>query len=71
MEARLTGRYLGERTALDGQALQSYLVVDALGQATVINFTIFVSFKNLGGLMIDFDLPETEGYIGVVWRFRG
>ncbi|HET6617243.1 MAG TPA: TonB-dependent receptor plug domain-containing protein [Gemmatimonadota bacterium] len=75
VEARLTGRYLGERTALDGEALQSYLVVDALGQATVINFTIFVSFKNLGGLIYrsdeSFDLPETEGYIGVVWRFRG
>lgn len=75
VEARLTGRYAGERATLDGDPLRSYLVVDALGQATVINFTIFVSFKNLTGLghltEEGFDLPGEEGYVGVVWRFRG
>jgi outer membrane receptor protein involved in Fe transport len=75
VEGRLTGRYVGERAALDGEALKSYLVADALGQATVINFTIFVSLKNLGGLIYrsdeSFDLPQAEGYLGVVWRFRG
>ena len=74
IEARLTGRYVGERATLATEPLRSYLVVDALGQATVINFTIFVSFKNLGGLIYrsdeSFDLPQAEGYLGVVWRFR-
>ena len=75
VEARLTGRYAGERATLAGDPLRSYLVMDALGQATVINFTIFVSFKNLTGLRHlteeSFDLPGAEGYLGVVWRFRG
>jgi hypothetical protein len=75
VETRLSGRYVGERASWSGDPLRSYLVIDALGQATVINFTIFVSVKNLGGLIYrsdeSFDLPEAEGYMGIVWRFRG
>jgi outer membrane receptor protein involved in Fe transport len=75
VEARVGGRYVGERAAATAEPLRSYLVVDALGQATVINFTIFVSLKNLAGLIYrsdeSFDLPGAEGYMGVVWRFRG
>lgn len=75
IEARLAGRYVGERATSTAEPLRSYLVVDALGQATVINFTIFVSLKNLAGLIYrsdeSFDLPGAEGYLGVVWRFRG
>jgi outer membrane receptor protein involved in Fe transport len=75
VESRLTGRYVGERGTLSGEPLRSYLAVDALAQATVINFTIFVSIKNLGDLLYRadeaFDLPGAEGYLGVVWRFRG
>ena len=75
LEARLGGRYVGERATATAEPLRSYLAVDALGQATVINFTIFVSLKNLAGLIYrsdeSFDLPGAEGYLGVVWRFRG
>ncbi|MGH7543476.1 MAG: TonB-dependent receptor plug domain-containing protein [Gemmatimonadota bacterium] len=74
IEARLTGRYSGERTTLDGEALPSYLATDVLLQGTIINFTIFVSFKNVGGLSYRaeeaFFLPGREGYFGVNWRFR-
>jgi hypothetical protein len=75
IESRLGGRYVGERGTLAGGTLRSYLAVDALAQATVINFTIFVSLKNAAGLVYrsdeSFDLPGAEGYLGVVWRFRG
>jgi hypothetical protein len=75
LEARLAGRYVGERGTLTAEPLRSYLAVDALAQATVINFTIFLSAKNLGDLLYRaddaFDLPGAEGYLGVVWRFRG
>ncbi len=75
IESRLGGRYVGERATLAGGTLRSYLAVDALAQATVINFTIFVSLKNAAGLVYrsdeSFDLPGAEGYLGVVWRFRG
>ena len=75
IESRLGGRYVGERSTLAGGTLRSYLAVDALAQATVINFTIFVSLKNAAGLIYRsdeaFDLPGAEGYLGVVWRFRG
>ncbi|HET6639527.1 MAG TPA: TonB-dependent receptor plug domain-containing protein [Gemmatimonadota bacterium] len=75
IESRLGGRYVGERETLAGGTLRSYLAVDALAQATVINFTIFVSLKNAAGLIYrsdeSFDLPGAEGYLGVVWRFRG
>ncbi len=75
IETRLGGRYVGERATLAGGPLRDYLAVDALAQATVINFTIFVSLKNAAGLIYrsdeSFDLPGAEGYLGVVWRFRG
>jgi outer membrane receptor protein involved in Fe transport len=75
VEARVGGRYLGERATATTGPLRSYLVMDALGQVTVINFTIFVSLKNVAGLIHrsdeSFDLPGAEGYLGVVWRFRG
>ena len=75
LETRLGGRYVGERTTLAGGTIKSYLAADALAQATVINFTIFVSLKNAAGLIYrsdeSFDLPGAEGYLGVVWRFRG
>ena len=75
VESRIGGRYVGERETLAGGTLRSYLAVDALAQATVINFTIFVSLKNVAGLIYrsdeSFDLPGAEGYLGVVWRFRG
>jgi outer membrane receptor protein involved in Fe transport len=74
VEARLTGRYSGERTTIDGATLPSYLATDVLLQGTIINFTIFVSFKNVGGLSYRteeaFFLPGREGYFGVNWRFR-
>lgn len=74
VEARLTGRYSGERTTLSGETLADYLVGDLLLQATVINFTIFVSFKNIAGQGVRseeaFFLPGREGYVGVNWRFR-
>ncbi|HET9332893.1 MAG TPA: hypothetical protein VFQ21_04860 [Gemmatimonadota bacterium] len=74
-ESRLTGRYVGERGTIADGTLQSYLAVDALAQVTVINFTIFVSLKNIGDLLYradeNFDLPGAEGYLGIVWRFRG
>ncbi|HJR53771.1 MAG TPA: TonB-dependent receptor plug domain-containing protein [Gemmatimonadota bacterium] len=75
IETRVGGRYVGERATLAGGTLRSYLAADALAQATVINFTIFVSLKNAAGLIYrsdeSFDLPGAEGYLGVVWRFRG
>jgi outer membrane receptor protein involved in Fe transport len=75
IEARVGGRYVGERATATAGPLRSYLIMDALGQATVINFTIFVSLKNVAGLIYrsdeSFDLPGAEGYLGVVWRFRG
>jgi outer membrane receptor protein involved in Fe transport len=75
VEARVGGRYVGERASASAGSLRSYLVMDALGQVTVINFTIFVSLKNVAGLVYrsdeSFDLPGAEGYMGVVWRFRG
>jgi hypothetical protein len=74
IEARLTGRYSGDRTTVDGSTLPSYFATDILLQGTIINFTIFVSFKNLGGLAYRteeaFFLPGREGYFGVNWRFR-
>jgi hypothetical protein len=74
IEARLTGRYSGDRTTLDGSTLPSYLATDVLLQGTIINFTIFISFKNVGGLSYRteeaFFLPGREGYFGVNWRFR-
>ncbi len=74
VEARLSGRYTGERFAIDGEPLSSFLATDLLLQGTIINFTIFVSFKNLGGQRYrteeSFFLPGREGYFGVNWRFR-
>lgn len=75
VETRLTGRFSGERTTLSDETLPSYLLADVLVQATVINFTVYVSFKNLAGQAYRteeaFFLPQTEGYFGIVWRFRG
>ncbi len=74
VEARLTGRYTGERVAIDGEPLASFLATDILLQGTIINFTIFVSFKNLGGQLYrtqeSFVLAGGEGYFGINWRFR-
>ena len=75
LEARLTGRFVGERSVLDeDEPLPEHFVADLLVQGTVINFTIFVSFKNLAGTLYrseeEFLLPQREGYFGVVWRFR-
>ena len=64
-----------ERATLTADPLRSYLATDALLQATVINFTIFVSVKNLADVRYRtedaLDLPGAEGYLGIVWRFRG
>jgi outer membrane receptor protein involved in Fe transport len=74
LEARLTGRYTGDRMTLGGETLSSFLVTDLLLQGTIIDFTIFVSLKNLGGQRYrseeSFFLPGREGYFGVNWRFR-
>lgn len=76
IEARLTGRYVGERPVIDPDEapLPDYLATDLLVQGTVINFTVFLSFKNIAGIAYrseeDFFLPGREGYFGVVWRFR-
>lgn len=76
VEARLTGRLVGDRPALfeeDGE-LPAYLVTDLLGQATIINFTIYVSFKNLFSTAHrtedSFFLPEQQWFVGILWRFR-
>lgn len=75
VEARLTGRYLGERTTVrSDELLPSFLVTDLLVQATIINFTISVSYKNLFGTgnrtEPTFFLPPREGFLSIVWRFR-
>lgn len=74
VEARLTGRYTGERSAFGVDPLPSFFATDLLVQATIINFTLFVSLKNLGGQRyrtVDaFFLPGREGYFGINWRFR-
>lgn len=75
LEARVTGRFIGERTTLDPvETLSSFLAADLLVQATVINFTVFVSFKNIGGEAYrteeSFFLPGREGYFGINWRFH-
>lgn len=75
LEARLTGRFIGERTTLDPtDTLSSFFAADLLVQGTVVNFTVFVSFKNIGGEAYrteeSFFLPGREGYFGVNWRFH-
>lgn len=76
VETRLTGRFVGDRPALfeeDGE-LPAYLVADLLGQATIINFTVYVSFKNLFSTAYraedPFFLPQQQWFLGIVWRFR-
>ncbi|MFN2384263.1 MAG: TonB-dependent receptor plug domain-containing protein [Gemmatimonadota bacterium] len=74
VEARLTGRYTGERTTVGAEPLQDFLAADALVQATVINFTVFLSLKNLAGVGYltdeNFALPGRESFLGITWRFR-
>ncbi|HYN21220.1 MAG TPA: hypothetical protein VE078_09685, partial [Thermoanaerobaculia bacterium] len=74
LEGRLTGRYSGERSTMEGESLADYLVGDVLVQATIINFTMFLSFKNIAGQNVRseeaFLLPAREGFFGVNWRFR-
>ncbi|HUP19176.1 MAG TPA: TonB-dependent receptor plug domain-containing protein [Gemmatimonadota bacterium] len=74
VETRLTGRYVGERTSVLPEPLPSFAVTDLLVQATIINFTISVSYKNLFGTghrsETEFFLPGREGYLSIVWRFR-
>lgn len=74
VEARLAGRYVGERPTVDGELLPDYLVADALVQATIINFTIYLAYKNAAETIHRseeaFFLPGREGFFGVVWRFR-
>lgn len=74
VELRLTGRWVGERSTLGDEDLPSYGAVDGLLQATIINFTVFVSFKNIGGRRYRTDeaffVPGREGFFGINWRFR-
>lgn len=74
VEARLIGRYSGPRTTLGGEELAAYLLGDVLLQATVINFTLYISLKNVAGQSVraeeGFFLPQREGFIGINWRFR-
>ncbi|MDX1660402.1 MAG: TonB-dependent receptor plug domain-containing protein [Gemmatimonadota bacterium] len=76
VEARLIGRYMGERPALfeEEGVLPAYLVADWLTQATIINFTVYVSFKNLFSTAYrsedSFFLPQQQWFLGIVWRFR-
>lgn len=74
LEARVTGRFNGERTTLTGETLSSYFVTDLLVQGTIINFTIFVSLKNITNELFRteeaFALPGREGFFGINWRFR-
>jgi hypothetical protein len=74
LEARVTGRFNGERTTLTGETLSSYFVTDLLVQGTIINFTIFLSLKNLTNEVFRteeaFFLPGREGFFGINWRFR-
>jgi hypothetical protein len=74
VEARVSGRLLGDRSTLGGEDLPAILVGDFLIQATIINLTVYVSLKNFGGQDIQteegFELPGYEGYLGINWRFR-
>jgi hypothetical protein len=74
VEARVTGRFMGDRPTISGEDLPAVLVGDILVQATVINLTVYVSLKNFGGQEIQteegFELPGYEGYLGINWRFR-
>jgi hypothetical protein len=74
LEARLTGRFNGDFMTLDGGTLSSYFVTDLLVQGTIINFTIFLSFKNMFNETFRteeaFFLPGREGFFGINWRFR-
>jgi len=74
VETRISGRFAAERETLSETTLPSYFLLDLLVQATVINFTVYVSFKNLAGRAYrteeSFFLPQTEGYFGIFWRFR-
>jgi outer membrane receptor protein involved in Fe transport len=74
VEARIAGRYQGDRTTLSGATLEAGLVGDALLQLTIIHFTIFVSLKNFTNQEVRteeaVDLPGAEGFVGINWRFR-
>lgn len=74
VEARVAGRYVGDRTTLTGGTLEAGLVGDALLQVTIIHFTIFVSVKNFTNQEVrteeTVDLPGAEGFLGINWRFR-
>ncbi|MFN2421483.1 MAG: TonB-dependent receptor plug domain-containing protein [Gemmatimonadota bacterium] len=74
VEARVTGRFMGDRPTISGEDLPAVLVGDILVQATVINLTVYVSLKNFAGQEIQteegFELPGYEGYLGINWRFR-
>jgi outer membrane cobalamin receptor len=74
LEARVTGRFNGERATLSGETLSSYFVSDLLVQGTIINFTIFMSLKNMFNETFRteeaFFLPGREGFFGINWRFR-
>ena len=51
-----------------------YGITDLLVQGTIINFTIFLSLKNMTkeGFRTEeaFFLPGREGFFGINWRFR-
>lgn len=74
VEARMTGRFVGERSTLSDTELPAVLIGDFLVQATVINLTIYISLKNLTGQTIRteeaFAVPGLEGFFGINWRFR-
>ena len=74
VEGRLTGRLMGDRTTISGAELPAIFLTDLLVQATVINLTVYVSFKNLFAQEYEteegFALPGSEGFLGISWRFR-
>jgi outer membrane receptor protein involved in Fe transport len=74
LEVRYSGRFSGDRSTHGGETLSGYFVSDLLVQATIVNFTLFVSYKNLLNelylLEEEFFLPGREGFLGINWRFH-
>jgi hypothetical protein len=74
LEARVTGRFTGERTTLGGDTLDPTLVGDLLVQTTIVHVTIYVSFKNFTDQEVVTEdgvgLPGLEAFLGLNWRFR-
>jgi len=74
VEARMTGRFVGERSTLSGETIEPQVAGDLLVQATIVHLTIFLSLKNFTAQEVvtedGVNLPGYEGFLGINWRFR-